>query len=128
MVSLDLGIVIVTNKIQALCEAANSNGIKIEWFEHSINLSVPGSDLRIQIKTDPRYQEFIPRAVQRNVLGYTMAVAALSDVLRGKVWAYRDKQRRKSKRQKYLADILRVVEMHPELKDQLPPEIESQVE
>jgi len=128
VVSLDLDIVIVANRVQALCEAASSKGFKIEQFEHSINLSVPGSDLRIQIQTDPRYQEFVPRAVQRNVLGYTMAVAALDDVLRGKVWAYRDEQRRQSKRQKDLADILRVVETHPELRDRLPPEIESQVE
>jgi hypothetical protein len=128
VVSLDLDIVIVTDKVQALCDAANSKGFKTEQFEHSINLSVPGSDLRIQIQTDPRYQEFIPRAAQRDVLGYTMAVAALEDVLHGKIWAYRDKQRRKSKRQKDLADILRVVETHPELKDQLPPEIESQAE
>lgn len=77
---------------------------------------------------DPRYQEFIPRAVPQNVLGYTMAVAALEDVLRGKVWAYRDERRRKSKRQKDLADILRVIETHPERKGQLPPEIKSQVE
>jgi hypothetical protein len=57
-----------------------------------------------------------------------MAVAVLEDVLRGKIWAYRDEQRRKSKRQKDLADVLRVVETHPELKDRFPPEIESQVE
>jgi hypothetical protein len=128
VVSLDLDLVVVTDKIQALCEAASAKGIRIERFEHSVNWTVPGSDLRIQLQTDPRYQEFIARAVQRNVLGYTMAVAALEDVLAGKVWAYRDQQRRKSKRQKDLADILRVVETHPELKDRLPPEIESQVE
>jgi hypothetical protein len=127
VVSLDLDLVIVTDKVQALCEAAHSKGLKIERFEHSINLSLSGSDLRIQIQTDPRYQEFIPHAVERTVLGYTMAVAALEDVLRGKIWAYRDEQRRKSKRQKDLADILRVVETHPELKSQLPPEVESQV-
>lgn len=128
VVSLDLDLVIITDKIQALCETASSKGVKIEQFEHSINLSVPGSDLRIQIQTDPRYQEFIPRAVQRDILGYRMAVAALEDVLRGKTWAYRDEQRRKSKRQKDLADILRIVETHPECRDQVPPEIRSQVE
>jgi hypothetical protein len=128
VVSLDLAIVIVTDRVAALCEAASDRGITIQRFEHSINLTVPGSDLRVQIQTDPRYQEFIPRAVQRDVLGYTMAVAALKDVLRGKVWAYRDEQRRKSKRQKDLADILRVIETHPELTDQIPPEIRSQME
>jgi len=128
VVSLDLDLVVVTDKIDALCHAASSKGVKIERFEHSVNLSPPGSDLRIQLQTDPRYQEFIPRAVLREVLGYAMAVASLDDVLRGKIWAYSDRQRRKSKRQKDLADILRVIEIHPELKDRLPPEIESQVE
>jgi hypothetical protein len=128
VVSLDLDIVIVTDKVQALCEAAGSNGVKVERFEHSINLSIPGSDLRIQIQMDTRYQEFIPRALPRDVLGYTMAVAALEDVLRGKIWAYSDRQRRKSKRQKDLADILRVIETHPELKEQVPPDIQAQAE
>ena len=128
VVSLDLDLVVVADRVQALCEAATAKGIRIERFEHSVNLTVPGSDLRIQLQTDPRYQEFISRAVQRDVLGYRMTVAALEDVLAGKVWAYRDQQRRKSKRQKDLADILRMVETHPELKDRLTPEIESQVE
>jgi hypothetical protein len=34
-----------------------------------------------------------------------MKVAALEDVLQDKVWAYLDESRRKSKRQKDLADI-----------------------
>jgi hypothetical protein len=128
VVSLDLDLVVVTDKIQAVCEAAAAKGIRIERFEHSVNLTVPGSDLRIQIQTDPRYQEFIPRAEHRSVLGYMMAVAALEDVVRGKVWAYSDKKRRKSKRQKDLADILRMAETHPEVRRHLPPEIESQLE
>jgi hypothetical protein len=42
--------------------------------------------------------------------------------------AFRDKQRRKSKRQKDLGDILWMVETYPEPGDRLPPEIRSQVE
>ena len=38
-----------------------------EQFEHSVILSAAGSDLRIQLQTDPRYQEFIPAAVERDV-------------------------------------------------------------
>ncbi len=66
--------------------------------------------------------------MQRKVLGYTMAVAAREDVLRGKVWAYRDEQRRASKRQKGLVDILRMIEAHPEITGWLPPEVKSQVQ
>jgi hypothetical protein len=37
VVSLDLDLVVVTDKIQPLCEAANARGIRIERFEHSVN-------------------------------------------------------------------------------------------
>lgn len=128
VVSLDLDLVVVSDRVDVVCEAARAKGFKIQGFEHSINLSILGSDLRIQLQTDPRYQTFLARAVQRDVLGYRMAVAALVDVLQGKMWAYSDQQRRKSKRQKDLADITRLVETHPALKEDLPPEIRSQVE
>lgn len=128
VVSLDLDLVVVSERVDALCEAARSKGLKIQEFEHSINLSAVESDLRIQIQTDSRYQAFLAGAVQRDVLGYQMAVAALEDVLQGKIWAYSDAQRRKSKRQKDLADITRLVETHPALVENLPPEIRSQVE
>ncbi len=55
-------------------------------------------------------------------------VVPLEDVLRGKMWAYRDEQRRKRTRQKDLADILRAIETHSELSSQIPPEIKSRTE
>jgi hypothetical protein len=42
--------------------------------------------------------------------------------------AVADSARRKSKRQKDLADILRLVEAHPELKERLPAKIRKQAE
>jgi hypothetical protein len=81
--------------------------------------------LRIQLQTDLRYQAFISNAMSRKVMGYEMKVAALQDVLRGKIWAYSDDQRRKSKRQKDLADIFRLVEAYPHLMDLLPESIRA---
>jgi len=52
-----------------------------------------------------------------------MRVASLEDVLQGKIWAYLDEDRRKSKRQKDLADIARLVEAFPCLAERLPEEI-----
>lgn len=52
-----------------------------------------------------------------------MRVASLEDVLQGKIWAYLDADRRKSKRQKDLADIARRVEAFPYLAERLPEEI-----
>ncbi len=128
VVSLDLDLVVVSDRIPALRSAAQARGMKVEEFEHSINLSVSGSDLRIQLRTDPRYQDFIKRAERHEILGYEMVVASMADVIRGKVWAYTDQSRRKSKRQKDLSDILRLVETHPKLKSMLPPDIAEQVE
>ncbi len=121
VVSLDLDVVVEADRVEALAAAARAAGMRVEEHEHSVNLSLEGSDLRVQVQTDPRYQEFLPRAEPRQVLGYSMSVARLEDLLRGKLWAYADDRRRRSKRQKDLADILRLVEAHPTLRDQLPP-------
>ena len=128
VVSLDLDLVVVSDHIYDLRSAAESKGMKVEEFERSVNISMSGSDLRIQVQTDPRYQDFLSRSEQRDVLGYSMSVAGMQDVLMGKVWAYSDETRRKSKRQKDLSDIMRLAEAHPALRDALPPEIVSQLD
>lgn len=124
VVSLDLDLVIITKAINNLIEAAGTI-FNMEKFPHSINLSSPESDLRIQLQTDPRYQAFIPHASIKDVMGYNMKVATVEDVLQGKIWAYSDKQRRKSKRQKDLADIFRLIEAYPDLKNFIPESIKN---
>lgn len=119
VVSLDLDIVVIFDGIDKLIESTVDK-FKVEKFTHSINLGSKDSDIRIQIKTDERYQDFIKRASIRDVMGYQMKVAALEDVLIGKVWAYLDEQRRGSKRQKDLADVMRIIESFPELRLKLP--------
>jgi hypothetical protein len=128
VVSLDLDIVVVASHLEKLCTKAVEARLQIERFEHRINLSSPKSDLRIQLQTDVRYQEFIPRSRRKNVLGYEMMVATIEDVIKGKLWAYMDETRRKSKRQKDLADISRLVEMHPDLLTQLPEAVRALIE
>jgi len=128
VVSLDVDIVIAVKDVETTCRAAERRGLKVEHFEHSLNITSPQSDLRIQLQTDPRYQDFIPRAELRDVLGYRMYVASLDDVLQGKVWAYADQTRRRSKRQKDLADILRIIEIYPKIKGKLPPSLQEELE
>ncbi len=126
VVSLDLDIVIVAEAMDKLMEAAGKI-FRIERFARSVNLGTQKSDLRIQLQVDPRYQLFISRASVKDVMGYPMKVAAMEDVLQGKIWAASDEQRRKSKRQKDLADIFRLVEAYPGLKDLLPKSLKAQV-
>ncbi|MEW6669523.1 MAG: hypothetical protein AB1512_30300 [Thermodesulfobacteriota bacterium] len=127
VVSLDLDIVVAVEDIETVSKRAGERGFTVERFQHSVNLTSKGSDLRIQLQTDPRYQGFITNAETRKVLGYEMKVARLADVLQGKVWAYVDKERRKSKRQKDLADILRILEAYPELEEALPQNLRDEL-
>jgi hypothetical protein len=127
VVSLDLDIVPASENVGAICRAAKEHGLKVEQFEHSVNIASDSSDLRIQLQADPRYQSFVSTARDMDVLGYKMKVARLEDVLQGKVWAYMDKTRRKSKRQKDLADIFRIVEKHPQLEASLPQSLRDEL-
>jgi len=127
VVSLDLDIVVTTDSIDELTKQA-SKSFKVEKFTHSYNLSKPNSDLRIQLQTDPRYQGFIHNASLKDVMGYEMKVAPIEDILKGKIWAYSDEQRRGSKRQKDLADIFRIIESYPNLKIELPESIKSKLD
>ena len=120
VVSLDLDLVVVAEGIEGLVAAAEQAGFRVRTFAHSVNLDLAGSDLRIQLQTDPRYQAFLGRADVREVLGYALRVASVEDVLQGKLWAWQDTRRRPSKRQKDLSDLLRLAEALPQLRDRLP--------
>jgi hypothetical protein len=87
---------------------------------HLSNALAEGSDLRIQFTTDTRYQDFLPRAVEAEVLGIRVKVACLQDVTQGKLWAYGDPRRRLSKRKKDELDLIRLAEAYPELKALYP--------
>jgi hypothetical protein len=126
VVSLDLDIVVSAKDIDVMCRNLGPH-FKVTRFSHSVNLGTESSDLRIQLQTDPRYQSFIDRSTTQNVLGYDMKVAHIEDVLQGKIWAYSDEERRKSKRQKDLADIVRLIEVDPSLADLLPDSIKDHI-
>ena len=128
IVSLDLYIVTAVEDVETISKAARERNFKVEHFEHSVILTSQTSDLPIQLQTDPRYQGFITDAETRDVLGYRMKVAKLGDVLQGKIWAYMDKERRRSKRQKDLADILRIIETYPEFEEALPQGLREELD
>jgi hypothetical protein len=119
VVSLDLDLVVAAGDLQQL-EPVLGAHFRVERFPHSLNVSADNSDLRVQFQTDPRYAAFIDRSSLRDVLGVRLPVAAVEDVLVGKVWAVEDEQRPPSKRQKDLADIARLLEAFPELRAEVP--------
>lgn len=122
LVSLDLDLVVAAEQFQQV-ETLLTEHFKVKRFPHSLNISLAGSDLRVQIQTDPRYAAFPERASSGAVLGLTLPAASIEDVLAGKVWAAQNPTPRASKRQKDLADIARLVEAYPHLQTQVPPDI-----
>ena len=103
-------------------------GFKIEHHPHSLNAATPVSQLRIQFTTDVRYQPFLARAVEAEVLGVRAKIACLEDVAQGKLWAYSDPRRRLSERKKDELDLIRLAEAYPELKSFYPAELRRQLE
>lgn len=122
VVTLDLDLVLAAPDLERVNDALMSS-FRVERFPHSINLSQPGSDLRVQLQTDPRYAAFVERAEVSTVLGVEMPVARVEDVLQGKVWAALDSSRRGSKRLKDLSDIARLLERYPALRSHVPSEV-----
>jgi hypothetical protein len=122
VVSLDLDLAVATDQLPRV-EALMRERFAVERFPHSLNVSERGSDLRVQIQTDPRYAVFVERATPREMLGIRLSVASVEDVLQGKVWEATDTARRASKRQKDLADIARLIEGFPELRARVPAEV-----
>jgi hypothetical protein len=122
LVSMDLDVVVAVRDLERIRPLLQDR-FRVEVFQHSIDLSLEGSGLGAQIRTDPRYTTFLERAERRDVLGLTLPVASLDDVLQGKVWAVTDRTRRASKRQKDLADIARILEASPDLRSLVPDEV-----
>lgn len=122
VVSLDLDLAVAADELPRV-EALLRQAFSVERFPHSLNISEHGSDLRVQLQTDPRYALFVGRATVREVLGLRLPVAHVEDVLQGKIWAVTDDSRRPSKRQKDLADIARLLEAYPALRQRVPAEV-----
>jgi len=122
LVSLDLDIAVAVDDPHDLIDALGKL-FRVTEHPHSINLAQRGSELRVQIQTDPRNAAFVPASERREVLGRSMRVARLEDVLKGKIWAVTDPQRRGSKRQKDLADIARILESYPHLRAHVPENV-----
>jgi hypothetical protein len=126
LVSLDLDLAVAVSQIEEV-ESLLDQQFILKRFPHSLKITIPGSDVRVQIQTDERYSLFLERAATRTVLGMELPIASIEDVLQGKIWAVLDSERRGSKRQKDLADIARILEKYPNLREQVPQEIRARL-
>jgi hypothetical protein len=115
---------VYTVDVDLVVVAANLEQIGQELEAAGFRLS---SELNVQFTTDARYQDFLAGATERQVLGVAVPVASLQEIVRGKVWAWQDKERRSTKRKKDELDLMRIAEAHPKLRGLIPAEIVKQL-
>jgi hypothetical protein len=125
--TVDVHLVVVAANLERIGRELEPAGFRVEKFEHSMNAQRSGSKLNVQFTTDPRYQEFLGGTTEHEVLGMPVPVANLKDIVRGKVWAWQDQQRRSTKRKKDELDLMRFAEAYPELRPLIPAEIVKQL-
>lgn len=121
--TVDADFIVVAQQLSKLAGVLGEQGYRIDEYPHSLNALPSKSELRIQFTKVERYQAFLDRAIPADVLGISVRVAALEDVVQGKLWAYADPQRRLSKRKKDELDLIRLAEAYPALKSNYPPEL-----
>ena len=126
--TLDADLVVISASLSKLSAYLQEQGFKIETHPHSLNALAPGSQLRIQFTTDERYQAFLSRSVEAEVLEIRVRVASLENVTQGKLWAYSDPRRRLSKRKKDELDLIRLAEAYPALKSTYPDDLRSLID
>lgn len=123
----DADLVIALNEIDRFTEALLGRGYTLERYAFSLNFRKAGSDLSLQISTDPVYQGFLDRAVKKSVLDVPASVASLRDLVEGKIRAWSDPERRLSKRAKDQSDLFRIAEHYPEMIELLPEKLRKEV-
>ena len=126
MATADVDVVIAAERVEEAVKALCAAGFTARKFKWSVNFK-GRSKVSVQISTEDAYRDFPARSVPADIHGILMRVAGLPDTLRGKILAWRDSERRASKRQKDLLDILRLVEAHPKLRKLLPSDLAKKI-
>ncbi len=124
MVTQDVDFVVAAESVEVATRCLEDEGFQSERFQWSINFR-GHSKVSLQLSTEEFYKDFPNRSVPADIHGILMRVASLEDTLRGKMKAWRDVERRQSKRLKDLGDIARLVESHPHLWDLLDEELKG---
>lgn len=122
VVTQDLDIVLAIEDLEKARQLL-AREFRVEEFEHSLNVYDRGSRLQVQFQKDPKLGDLLGRATRRDVMGLEMPIAAPGDLIRMKVAEASNETRRASKRQKDLTDIVRLLEVFPELEQAFPDPI-----
>ncbi len=131
----DLDIVVVTEELPPILEELRAADFRIKHFPHSVNVQRRAGPagrsshmLMVQFSTTPEYQSFFEGAELRPVLGMDVPVAGIEDLIRSKLAAWESPDRRYSKHVKDEADLVRLGESYPHIRQLLPVAIQEGLE
>ena len=131
----DLDLVVVTTDLEPVLADLRAADFRVKEFPFSTNAQrragrteTSANMLMVQFTKPDRYQSFVERAVLRTIFGIDVPVAALEDLVQGKLWAWNDSTRRPSKHAKDESDLLRLGEAYPEVILMLPMELRTKIE
>ena len=122
-----MDIVVASDSVERAVSLLEAEGFQAERFQWSVNFK-GHSAVSVQLSTEDFYRDFPSRSVPADVHGILMRVASLEDTLRAKIKAWSDPKRIPSRRIKDLADIARLVEAHVSLWEQLPGNLQEQIQ
>jgi hypothetical protein len=122
IVTEDLDIIVAVEDLERV-RALFEEHFRVREFEHSLNVYDPDSKMQVQVQLHPDVSDAESRAERRELAELYLPVAAPPDLMKLKVAAALEPRRRTSKRQKDLADIQRLIEAFPDLRDDVPAEI-----
>ena len=132
----DLDLVVISTELEPVLADLRAADFRVKEFPFSTNAQRRAGRterashmLMVQFTKSDRYQPFVERAVLRTILGIDVPVAALPDVVQGKLWAWSDPVRRPTKKLKDHLDLMRLAEEHfGEVAPLLPAELRAEAE
>ncbi len=119
VVSLDLDVAVATEQLE-LVERLLRQEFVVEPFPHRLNVSAPGSALRVQIQIDPPVRTLRGPGDSSPRAGTPASGRPTRGPPRWQGLGGDGSGRRPSKRQKDLADIARLLEAYPALRERVP--------
>ena len=91
----DLDMVVIAEDLGPVLDDLRAADFRVKEFPFSVNAQrragpreTAASKLMVQFTKPGKYQAFVERAVIRPVFGFDVPVAALPDVVQGKLWAW----------------------------------------
>ncbi len=131
----DLDLVVIANDLEPVLADLRAADFRVKEFPFSTNAQrragqteTSANMLMVQFTKPDRYQSFVERAVLRTIFGIDVPVAALEDLVQGKLWAWNDPTRRAGKHLKDGTDLARLGEAFPEVIPMLPAELRAEIE